>query len=218
MHEIIIAFNSKVDKVMKKIITVTIILQVLGLKQPTTIVAANLIDYMKGPIELKETYIKHLAILVFVKYRYEFLLVLVLNFVAHFPPVHHLMCDFLFTLHYLSPHHLQRKFIRGVPGCRTEKNFHQNYKRWLQSTFPFGIDNSTWEELMEEGSNHSYEQNPLLYPNPGPLKQPVHSQDTSPERGDHFGSFDQLQDDYQSGNQERMYTFLSSNSCTHIIL
>ena len=93
MHEIIIAFNSKVDTVMKKIITVTIILQVLGLKptetlcqQPTTIVAANLIDYMKGPIELKETYIKHLAILVFVKYRYEFLLVLVLNFVAHFPP------------------------------------------------------------------------------------------------------------------------------------
>ena len=60
--------------------------------------------------------------------------------------------------------HSQRKYVRENPECTATKNFHGQFKSWLNTAFPNGVDEETWEALIEEDKNHPYGDYPINYP------------------------------------------------------
>ena len=56
---------------------------------------------------------------------------------------------------------LQRKFVRQLPNPAEKKNFHQQFTKWLNATFPFGIDEQSWQNILEQDSAHPYCTHPL---------------------------------------------------------
>ncbi len=89
---------------------------------------------------------------------------------------------------------MQRKFIRETPECRIAKNFHQQFKRWLRSTFPseVAMDEHTWEPIMAEDVQHLYDR----YPFSNPLEE--HAYDTSPTSA----TSPQIEQQYNEYSQE----------------
>ena len=46
--------------------------------------------------------------------------------------------------------------MREQPGCQTAKNFHNNFKTWASESFPTGVSEESWQEIMVADSLHPY--------------------------------------------------------------
>jgi hypothetical protein len=75
--------------------------------------------------------------------------------------------------------------------------FHENYKKWILSQPQFTEDD--WKVLIEEDSQHPYDQHPTSQPQP-PISPVIG--DTSPEWRDSQdnNNYDPITDDHVQGN------------------
>ena len=55
--------------------------------------------------------------------------------------------------------HVQRLFIREVPAAREKKNFHNEFKTWIQHSYPT-MDEQQWEQVMSADEAHDYQTHP----------------------------------------------------------
>jgi len=51
------------------------------------------------------------------------------------------------------------------------KTFHQNFSKWLQVTYPTGVDEAAWDTVLQEDACHPFELFPISYPNDPPPEQ-----------------------------------------------
>ena len=59
---------------------------------------------------------------------------------------------------------IRRRYIRKVPHCLSQKNFHVGFKSWVDEIFVSGPTEDDWMLLEEEDSSHPYDTHPLCYP------------------------------------------------------
>ena len=51
---------------------------------------------------------------------------------------------------------IQRKYIRGLPNPLKVKSFHQQFLKWLDNNFSFGVSDTEWDAIIENDSSYPY--------------------------------------------------------------
>lgn len=51
---------------------------------------------------------------------------------------------------------LQRLFIRNVPEARAKKNFHAEFKTWVDKTYSGSLDEAQWDVIIADDRLHDY--------------------------------------------------------------
>ncbi len=89
-----------------------------------------------------------------------------------------------------------------MPACKVEKNFHQKFKKWIETEFPSGIQEEFWSTLMEVDACHDYS----TYP-PADHFQSTHASNTDPLDPAEDGTSPILEDPNAPEYYDQMYLF-----------
>ena len=108
----------------------------------TPALTANIMAYLKATEEVKQTYTRHLALLVSVTKKTTSNLT--------FTQCHN------FNL-------IQRQYVRSVPSCSSERNVYAGYGKWSEEEH-IDLTEEFWGNVMLEDDDHPYDTNPITSP------------------------------------------------------